>query len=823
MRLLPDFFCGSWSTAGLTYYSNQYGTGSRSKFIGTISIGVIITLYSDRITPTTACSGRYFSMRGGGVEYSQDSDVVKEADVVNEKSLWSGFIPSLFDFADEVKSEVASDGTTGTSSTWLDPKRSPTGFESGRGGALVTIKPPRLFSQLTKTFGLKNQFEILKSSPFADKSGQIEKSRTSIERKATPDDVPLYLQKLWTDTWSGTLLDETSSNTQLEKVMTSTNPITMIEGSRQLNPEELPEFIVNAHRLENKSNDTNQDAMNRSPTMIEPSNSVENPLEPLERIQNSQTHDSPSNVDGIDAAFIINEVPSMSEQALIPVGTFRAIRKAGARATGIHGLVSGKYRSKIHSTVDSRRVTPSEWSWKNPDFGVARKGEINRLWKSAAESEAFRNIHNIIRGVKGKADIPDQIRKDRVKEIDNQMEAAQRRLFELACEKDVLQERLNPLWNYSVNHLPNKNGSNYRISASREFNFPSPDMVDDYLDMLFATGRIIKMNHTALWQKNIEFEDEDEFPSFYKDDIQRRRRSTEVETKSGSWFLRNGLGEKIGETAESSAYKAVCQAVMSILARSLSALHGVNVMGFSDIRLFMEQTPGLPPLAASILPGIYQTKNYAQEAVHDAVRRGSKKRSKQCGNKLRSTRDSFIQRDAVVETLLSQSQIATPLLKLFPLVWQRSILSNIVTLVTAIMTDFCEGLEFMILGHKLSFSFSPITEDDILRGIIHDNFLSGRNVGSEFFEAAVEATAADVGKNLNFLDRWHERILGGGLLRAQISSLIARLVLTMVDDILRGAKMSLWATQAGGPRLAAALEYRVTPLAVDDVVVEGKT
>lgn len=81
----------------------------------------------------------------------------------------------------------------------------------------------------------------------------------------------------------------------------------------------------------------------------------------------------------------------------------------------------------------------------------------------------------------------------------------------------------------------------------------------------------------------------------------------------------------------------------------------------------------------------------------------------------------------------------------------------------------------------------------------------------EKFEAAVRATAEDVAEGLQFLDRWHERALGGGMLRTQIATLIARLVLTLVDDILVASKMDLWATQAGGPRLVAGLEYRSIP------------
>jgi hypothetical protein len=170
----------------------------------------------------------------------------------------------------------------------------------------------------------------------------------------------------------------------------------------------------------------------------------------------------------------------------------------------------------------------------------------------------------------------------------------------------------------------------------------------------------------------------------------------------------------------------------------------------------------------------------------------------------------FIQRDAVVETLLSHCQISAPLLTLFPIAWQRALLGNIITLVAAVITDFFEGVELQILGHSLSFSFKPITESDMLRhlGSSADTFNRRNRVNQEHFEAAVQATANDLAENLKFLDRWHERALGSGLLRQQIATLIARVVLTLADDVLSGARMDLWTAQAGGPRLIAGLEYR---------------
>ena len=75
------------------------------------------------------------------------------------------------------------------------------------------------------------------------------------------------------------------------------------------------------------------------------------------------------------------------------------------------------------------------------------------------------------------------------------------------------------------------------------------------------------------------------------------------------------------------------------------------------------------------------------------------------------------------------------------------------------------------------------------------------------------ATAQDMSESLAFLDgwlEWVERRVGGGVLRSQIGNLIARVVLTLIDEVLSGARLDLWSSQANGPRLYAALEYRTT-------------
>lgn len=773
------------------------------------------------------CSGTEISFRGGEIDLIEHPKVVSKSDNSKKNIPTAGLIPSLFDLANEVKSEVASDPS-------IAPPENARLFESGRGGALVTIKPS-FFSQVAKHVGLK-QLNPFKSPKALESSVPLEESGTSGHEgsmQILSDKSALFPQIFWTDTWSENVFHQSSiidrnsavSDIAISIELNQTNQNTEYNTDISLSDIRTRDEIDT--RLTNQDEELNISSMLGLQSDPDQHPGNQNGVLSQEIKVEKSTYDTykefPEDAHQLDST---NVSPLLVEdqRTIIPHTTLRSIRKAGARATGIHGFLSGKYRSTDVMENDGI-LDQSDWSWKKPNVEETVKRESDRSWKATSESEIFKNIHHMVRGLKENEKIPEQIRKDRVIEIDKQIQDAQRRLFDLVCEKDVLQERPNPLWNYSysVDYLPGANNAQYHVSASREFNFPLQDMVDDYLDLLFATGRIVKMNHTALLQRIVESDDDDEprLSVFYKDQVQRRRRVADADTQSGSWFLRNGLGEKIGETAELSAYKAICRSVMSILARSLSGLHGINVMGFSDIRLFMEQTPDLPPLSAT--PGIYRSNNYAQDAVQDAVRRGSKKRIKQHSMKLRSERDTFIQRDAVVETLLSQSQIATPILKIFPLMWQRSILSNIVTLVTAVITDFCEGLEFQILGHKLMFSFTPITEDDMLRGIMHDNFVNERRVRSESFEAAVEAAAADVGKNLKFLDKWHERLLGGSLLRAQIASLIARIVLTLVDDILRDAKMNLWAANGGGLRLAASLEYRVPQLTSTQMSEDNKT
>lgn len=128
------------------------------------------------------------------------------------------------------------------------------------------------------------------------------------------------------------------------------------------------------------------------------------------------------------------------------------------------------------------------------------------------------------------------------------------------------------------------------------------------------------MNHTQLWKDNGVLEEDERIgedllsPTTHTSDTKKtgsnkNPRSRTKNGGSGSWLLRQSigkgpsLGEKIGESVERAAYKAVAGAgkldfptslqsswfftvfcsVMSALARALSGLHGLNVLKNADV------------------------------------------------------------------------------------------------------------------------------------------------------------------------------------------------------------------------------------------------
>lgn len=561
----------------------------------------------------------------------------------------------------------------------------------------------------------------------------------------------------------------------------------------------------------------------------------------------------------------------------------RPVRKAVARATGLRGFLSGKPLTPIDSNVNNQQekrqptvisideelgihvstaseaetaarklVKPlTKRQQRRLERRAANRNRNGRRWGLGRRNNPKADPEYIIIPVRILDESPDALerrRKKRVEEIDELLKRGSARLMELQCEKDDLQQAPNPLFNYTKQYDESSNKTFGDVRTSREFNFPPKVLVDDYIEELIVSRRLVPLNHTDIWQFQDDNQDDDEIgddlftPSadakkLYQNldrlegsiNASRRTRTQSHPQNSGggSWLLRTGfgnggsLGEKLGETIETQAYKAVTASVMMVLARILSALHGINVMNHSDIRLYVEDDPDLPPIDKDF--GSLGRDNYAQQAIKTVIQKGAKKKRKHDRSSTHSSsrrhghelsEAAFIQRDAVVETLISHCQISAPLLKLFPLDWQRAIVGNIITLVTAVISDFADGIQLQILGHSLSFSFKPITEADLFQHIGVGGFRQNhRRSRPDEFEYAVWATAEDISKSLSFLGDgwlgWLEKKIGGGILISQLSNLIARVVLTLIDEVLSGARLDLWA-QANGPRLFAALEYRST-------------
>ncbi len=167
--------------------------------------------------------------------------------------------------------------------------------------------------------------------------------------------------------------------------------------------------------------------------------------------------------------------------------------------------------------------------------------------------------------------------------------------------------------------------------------------------------------------------------------------------------------------------------------------------------------------------------------------------------------DKFLQKGAVTETLLAHCQSSMPLLKVFPLKLQRAILGNVVSLVSFVVSDAVAGFQLRLLGHQLTASFTPMSDEEAFTWLrstaVYSRRIDGRRAAE--FEVAVRELAAVIDNDFKVLQHPYERWV-----RKQLATLIARLALTLVDDALGGCKFDLWPA-GGGPRILAGIEFRV--------------
>lgn len=183
----------------------------------------------------------------------------------------------------------------------------------------------------------------------------------------------------------------------------------------------------------------------------------------------------------------------------------RYTRKLFARITGFHGLISGKGYYETTDFDPSRQFNSEEAvSTATHDTGLPKGNDDamkNSREKSDSESEDIReNLTNKDK-LRESAELEEEKRiLERVKNIDRLIAEGQERLQQLICEKDVLQCRPNPLFDYATQSTSSdstgggeEGSSRFSQTASRQFKFPPDDLVDEYLEMIFWSRRLMKV------------------------------------------------------------------------------------------------------------------------------------------------------------------------------------------------------------------------------------------------------------------------------------------------------------------------------------------
>lgn len=212
----------------------------------------------------------------------------------------------------------------------------------------------------------------------------------------------------------------------------------------------------------------------------------------------------------------------------------RHVRKQAARATGLHGFISGKgyltdnyqtfdikksaIQGKDTSTITSideilgihdvnaleaerlarclvtrqRRRGRAHGNSKSRLRWGSRKSQQHRLYDSIFISDC-----GVVPTLDSSPDAQKHRRRQRVEEIDRLLLRGNKRMLELQCERDDLLCAPNPLFNYTKRtYDPSTNQAFGDVRTTREFDFPPSGLVDDYIAELVSNGRLVRLNHT---------------------------------------------------------------------------------------------------------------------------------------------------------------------------------------------------------------------------------------------------------------------------------------------------------------------------------------
>ena len=195
------------------------------------------------------------------------------------------------------------------------------------------------------------------------------------------------------------------------------------------------------------------------------------------------------------------------------------MRKAAAKATGLTGLLSGKRYTKSHLLLDPINSISGKTSTVIPideELGIhdmnaleaetlARRFASRKMRRRVMDARKRGHNHQGSRrwGFRRGQQLPipraivtsdyvvlsaldtspyavEQRRLKRVEEIDRLLHRGSERLHELQCERDDLLCAPNPLFNYTKKYDPSTNHTFGDVRTTREFNFPPPELVDEY-------------------------------------------------------------------------------------------------------------------------------------------------------------------------------------------------------------------------------------------------------------------------------------------------------------------------------------------------------
>jgi hypothetical protein len=192
----------------------------------------------------------------------------------------------------------------------------------------------------------------------------------------------------------------------------------------------------------------------------------------------------------------------------------RPVRKAAAKATGLHGFVSGKQYTKDHPRLRLENSISGRTSTVisiDEELGIhdVNALEAETLARRFASRKIRRRVQNarrrdrrrwgfrrgqqspsprgnvvydyvVVPALDTSPDAIERRRLKRVEEIDRLVRRGSERLLELQCERDDLLCAPNPLFNYTKKYDPSTNHTFGDVRTTREFNFPPPELVDEY-------------------------------------------------------------------------------------------------------------------------------------------------------------------------------------------------------------------------------------------------------------------------------------------------------------------------------------------------------